>query len=941
MHSLRVLLATCVCFLALGLRVTGQPATGAEAPLFTGKLDNGLRYAVLPHASPKGDISLRLIVHAGALDEREDERGFAHFVEHMAFNGTKRHPPGSLRNYFQRLGVTFGADLNASTSYTHTTYLIDLPDGRAEQLDEALGVLRDYADGLLFPADEVRRESGVVVSELRARDSAARRTAIQMIDTLYAGTPLPNREVGGLPEQLEHATPDTLRAFYQRHYVPERMTVLLVGPVEIDAAAAKIKTAFESIGAPAESTNPAPVPTPARFDGIKPSVIVIPTSKGSTVELTALGPRPADTPEGHREELVQRIASAALAQRLRQRREREDMARYGPPRVGYDAGPAGLYHHTIGLPTTASSWDDAIGIVETELRNARVNGFNQAEVDEAVSAQLASARNRVAEFPSLPAAGVANNVVRFLSSDRRWQTPVADLGETTKALGGLTATEVTASLDAIFPADSLHVVVLAAPDAPPKPDRVQAVYNRSVARAVRARSGDAALRFNYENFGPAGTVAKQDSVEDLGVTRVAFANGVQLNLRPSDLEPERFRLRVVFPVNVASLPHDAGGMADLAGHLLLNSNLKKQKQLELGRLIKLHGITPQFGVNSGTPTLGISGPVAELPFALQFLTALLSELDPDVDRYRVALTLYGSERRQMTINPAPLALREALRVFTGNDSRVLFNYPQRFGSQAAFDETERWLRAHLLDASLEIGLVGDFTADDAIKQAAATVGTLRRRQTPPKPGQPLALPTKASRGEGTAELAASTSLSCVLWPIALPDDPAHNAALALASDVLRDQLLRVLRESLGATYSPTTGLHRDLVQRDFAYASMINTFEPDQARKLTEGSVRLAARLAEKGVTEEEFTRLREPLLTRRTQDLRNNAWWLSIVAVAQSRPAMLDEARQHEKAAAALTVADVNAAAQVFKADRVTAVILRPAAAKAAPASAKKAPGN
>lgn len=135
-HS-RALLAFVLGFVCFLPRIAAQSAESARAdsPLRQGVLPNGLRYAVLPHPSPKGDISLRLIVHAGSLDEHDDERGFAHFVEHMAFDGTLRHPAGSVRNFFQHLGLTFGPDLNANTSYTHTTYLLDLPDGHADQFD--------------------------------------------------------------------------------------------------------------------------------------------------------------------------------------------------------------------------------------------------------------------------------------------------------------------------------------------------------------------------------------------------------------------------------------------------------------------------------------------------------------------------------------------------------------------------------------------------------------------------------------------------------------------------------------------------------------------------------------------------------------------------------------------------------------------------------------
>jgi zinc protease len=668
----------------------------------------------------------------------------------------------------------------------------------------------------------------------------------------------------------------------------------------------------------------------------------VPTAKGSTVELIHLGARPADSPAGHREEWVQRVAIAALAGRLRERREHEDVTYFGIPNAVFDTSSiAPWVHHTIAMPTAASGWVDAVPLIESELRRARSTGFTQAEVDESVAAQLTMMRERAAQFKSEPAARIASEIARYVASGRLWQSPPAELAEVSSALQGLAASEVTTALDAVFPVEPLHLIVSAASDNLPKPERVLAAYNKSVARKIKTKSAVAdALQFRYESFGAPGAIAKRERIEDLDLTLVGFANGVRLNLRPSRLEPERFRLRVRFPLNLSNIQNGRGGIADLAGYLLLNCNLHKQKQTELARLIKLHGLSPQFTVTTGTPTLTITGPAEEIPFTLQYLTALLSDAEIDVDHFKVALSYYNSHQRNASINPLPLAQRQALYVYTGNDSRVMLNPASFYGSETGGEATADWLREHILSVPFEVALVGDFEADDAIATASATLGTLTKRQPPPRPGPPLTAPKKATRIESIADLPASTSMSCTLWPLPFSEDPRQNAALDLATDVLRDRLLIVLREALGATYSPQTYVHRDPIQRDFAYAAMINTFDPDNARRLTEGSLRMAAELAQRGVSVEEFNRLREPARIRRARDLRSNAWWLTVASVAQSRPEALDEARAHEKIFDEVTLADVNAAARVYKPDTVTVLIIRPASAKPAATNdaAKKA---
>ncbi len=475
-------------------------------------------------------------------------------------------------------------------------------------------------------------------------------------------------------------------------------------------------------------------------------------------------------------------------------------------------------------------------------------------------------------------------------------------------------------------------MLFAAPENAIKPDRLIAAYNKSASRDLRgSQAAGEALRFQYENFGPPGVVAKEEHVSDLNLTLLTFANGARLNLRPTTFEPERFRLRVVFPHNYSDLPAGAGGVSDLAGQILLNSDLRKHPQSEIGRLLRLRGVNPQFAVNNGTPVFTLSGPSGQLAFALQFLTALLSNLKLDHGHYRVALSRYAGQHQSLTSTPGLLALRAALIVYTGNDRRIAKNPPQFFANEDGQSAAEEWLRDHILRGNLEIGIVGDFSVAEAKTLAASTVGTLERRRSP-KPGRALTSPAKAERVEGSMELPASTSMSCVLWPVTLPDEPRSNAALTLATDVLRDRAHIVLRETLGATYSPDARVFRDAVQRDFAYVSMINTFDSAQSQKLNLVGLAIAADMASQGVTAEEFERLREPARNRRAQDMRSNSWWVNMVAVAQRQPGILEEIRRHETVFNEVTLADVNEAARVFKPDRFTSVLLHPASAKIPP---------
>ncbi len=895
----------------------------------TGTLPNGLRYVVIPHPSPKNDVAMRLIVHAGSLDERDDERGFAHFVEHMAFQGTTHYPPGGVRKFFQKLGLSFGADLNASTNYTYTTYLFDLPDGRASELEEALIVLRDYADGVQFPADQVASESGVVISELHSRDLAGRRALLQLSEVLFAGTGVPNRAVSGLEEQLAKAKPEQLRAFYRRNYQPSRMTVLLIGPLDAADAVKKITETFSSMKATPEAVAPAPVPLPKPFVGTQADLILTPTANAASVELIHLDARLPDTAEGHRTELAQQIAISALNNRLNARREAGSV-RFGVARasaLSAGASPA-ITLSNLEVQTSVARWTDAVGLAETELRRALTEGFSPSEISEAVAVLLTSLRNHVPDFSGQSAAAIATTVVRTLQGERHWRTPEAELAEAETLSRDLKPTEIAAALRQLLPEDSTHLILRVKEAGGITNEQLMTAYRKSAAVALKATKADAAeLTFRYAAPKPAGKIAQRTAVDDLDLTLVSFANGVRFNVRPSKLEPQRFTLRVTFDQYAADVPRTKAGIADLAGMVFLTSDLGKHTESEMVRLGRLHGVSRLFSVTNGTGNLVMSGPVDELPFALQWLSASLSDLKYSSDRYQVAISRYQAAQKAMMQSPSSRAVLQAEYMLAGEDARVILPPPEVV-RRYLFADVCDWMETYWLRGPIEIGLVGDVTVDEAVANAATTVGALPSRDATRPPAKPLVFAKEPARQELRADLPASAAVSCVVWPNTLPDEPRTNAALALAIDVLRDRLHNVLRASLGATYSPQANLRRDRHQRDYAFIGMINTFDPLKAKAFTAQALGVAAQLAAEGVSADEFARLREPIKARYAADLHNDAWWLAnIVSVAQSQPEMLAAARARERVFESITLADVNAAARLLTEAKATVVIMQPSA--------------
>ncbi len=202
----------------------------------TGRLPNGLRYFIRENKRPAGRVAMRLAVDAAAIQEEPDQRGLAHFLEHMAFNGSENFKPGELVSFLESIGARFGPHVNASTSFDETIYMLEIPIDKPGYVDRGMLVLRDFAAGISLLPAEVEKERGVVLEEWRGRLGAGSRLTDKQLPVIFQGSRYAERLPIGLPEVLQKAPRERLLAFYQTWYRPDRMAVVVVGDIPVAEA---------------------------------------------------------------------------------------------------------------------------------------------------------------------------------------------------------------------------------------------------------------------------------------------------------------------------------------------------------------------------------------------------------------------------------------------------------------------------------------------------------------------------------------------------------------------------------------------------------------------------------------------------------------------------------------------------------------------------------
>ena len=221
-----------------------------------GVLSNGFQYVLMKNTTPEDRVSIHLNISAGSVHETDDEQGIAHFLEHMLFNGTEHFPPGELVRYFQSIGMDFGADVNARTSFFHTVYDLNLPKGDRTHLEDALLVIQDYVGGAWLLEDEIESERGIILAEKQERDSVSYRTFKKSFAIELPGSLLPERMPIGETSVIEATNRKLLKQFYDRWYRPDNMVLVMVGDMDLPAARQMIQERFHSFEPRLSQPNP-------------------------------------------------------------------------------------------------------------------------------------------------------------------------------------------------------------------------------------------------------------------------------------------------------------------------------------------------------------------------------------------------------------------------------------------------------------------------------------------------------------------------------------------------------------------------------------------------------------------------------------------------------------------------------------------------------------
>jgi zinc protease len=442
--------------------LTDESLLPLRADIKKGKLANGLTYYILPHAKPKNRAYLWLAVNAGSMLEDDDQRGLAHLVEHMAFNGTKNYPKSAIVDYLEKIGMSFGADVNAYTSFDQTVYQLEVPTDGKQFVETGLDILREWAGNIAFDAKEVEKERGVVLEEWRLGRGAQSRLFDKSAPVLFAGTRYAERLPIGTPEIIKGAAIDTIKRFYKDWYRPDLMAVIVVGEINPAEIQEMITKRFGDLANPSKA-RPRTLAGKPSTDGPRVSIVTDKEMPATAITVYNMLPKREELTAGsYRRILSEQLFNLMLNQRLSEVAKTADS-----PFMMAMSQASGMAREVEALVRVAAAKpgkaEDAMRALFTEVLRAEQFGFTAAEFDRAKKMILRGIEQSATSAETNDGSEFADEITRNFFEGEMMSGRAAEAGLSRKYLPQITVAMVNQQM-ATWGGDANRAIIINGPE---------------------------------------------------------------------------------------------------------------------------------------------------------------------------------------------------------------------------------------------------------------------------------------------------------------------------------------------------------------------------------------------------------------------------------------------------------------------------------------------
>ncbi|HKW02467.1 MAG TPA: insulinase family protein [Vicinamibacterales bacterium] len=796
------------------IAAAGAQATAAAQPMpvdpaiATARLPNGLRYYVRANPRPEKRAELRLVVRAGSVLEDDDQQGLAHFVEHMAFNGTQHFPKQAIISFIESLGMRFGADLNAYTSFDETVYMLQVPTDKPETMDRALLVLEDWARNVTFDPVEIDKERPVIMEEWRLRRGAGARLTDKLFPALLQGSRYADRLPIGKTEIIQSFKPDQLTRFYKDWYRPDLMAVVAVGDFDGAAVEGLVKSHFASMPA-ASSPRPRPVYDVADHAG---TIYAINTDKeltNTSVEIDNLmKSREQGSVEVYRQKTVDRLFSTMLNARFSEIAQKPDA-----PFLMASVGRGSFIARTKDeAALSALVKDDGIerglDALVAEAKRVSEFGFTQTELDRQKQAVLRNYERLAAEKSTRVSASRADEYIRNFLMGETLPTADDEYALHQRFLPTVTLAEINKIAKEWF-TDANRLVIVTAPDKAgvvvPDQARLATVLTTAATKPVTAYVDTVASAVLMDSAPKGGSVVKTTTRDAIGITEWELSNGVKVVVKPTNFREDEIMFRASSPGGT-SLASDADFIpANTAVGVVIAGGLGQFNAVDLRKMMTGKSANVNPFINELEE--GLSGNTSKADLETMFQLIYLRFTQPRADA-----TAFAVQQSQLKTILANQSASPAFAFGDALNAALYQNHPRRQTMTAAtvdqwnLDKSMAFYKDRFADASdftfVFVGSLDLATLRPLVEKYLAALPATHRNET----WKDIGVHTPTTIVQKTVEKGIEPkSQVAIVMNGPIEYNQAQRVAIRAMADILSTRLLETIREDLGGTYSINAG----------------------------------------------------------------------------------------------------------------------------------------
>jgi zinc protease len=853
-----------------------------DSDIRIGKLDNGFTYYIRKNNKPENRFELRLAVNAGSILEDDDQQGLAHFVEHMCFNGTKNFEKNELVKYLETMGIKFGPEINAYTSFDETVYMLSVPSDSAELIDKGFLVMEDWAHNVTFEDEEIDKERGVIIEEWRMGQGPNQRMQDKFLPVIFEGSHYADRLPIGKKDILENFKYETIKKFYKDWYRPDLMALVVVGDIDPDLAERKVKEHFNNLKMP---DNPR-----ARIDYDIPDHSGTRVSVATDVEapMTILrimyksDPIPEETGKDYLESIKYSFVTGMMNRRLAELTESAE-----PPYVG-----AGMYYSNFfarskkalqGYALVGENGiEKGLEVLLTENLRVKQHGFTQGELDRYKLDLLKRMEQAYNERDKTESEKLANEYTRnFLTSE-----PIPGIKYEyfilKENIDNITLEHINDIASKLINNNN-NVIVVTAPDKEelkiPDEDQILALTKNIFTKQTDAYEDKLASATLIKDIPKGGTIISESKIDAINAIKLNLSNGITVVLKSTDFKNDEISMSGYAWGGTSVYPDSDHFSAMHADGIIVESGVAEFSKSDLSKV--LAGKSVYVSTSIGQHMQDISGTCRVSDFETMLQLAYLRVTNPRIDEesFHSYINKYRDLYQNMSQEPTNYFYDKLNRILAQEHPRGNYLPVEGDWDRVDFQRVVEIYRDRFADASeFTFVFVGAFDPNEVKPLIARYLGALpdiNREQSYVDLG---IRPPKGGLSEEVFKGKEPKSLAVLSFNKEAEFNRQDAFLLSQLSQFLSRRYLEVLREEMSGVYGVRASAGFYKIPYERVSLRITIPCSPDNVDSLVAAAIQEIELIISDGVKEEDLIKAREIYKREKEKKLEENKYWLSAI---------------------------------------------------------------